>query len=186
PGGAGRRADRRGRRERPDRGPRGDRAPAARGPGPRDRRRRRGGCPGPLPRRPTARLSAGTQEEDMSDTTVLVLVDHRDGMVGAPAPELLTAARALGAPEAVRLGPHAPDETTAAELARHGAGVVHHVALDAAAAHRPEVVAAALGGLAEAAGDVTVLLASSFPAKEAAARLAWHLGAALMVDVAGL
>jgi len=122
----------------------------------------------------------------MSDTTVLVLVDHRDGMVGAPALELLTAARALGAPEAVWLGPHAPDETTAAELARHGAGVVHHVALDAAAAHRPEVVAAALGGLAEAAGDVTVLLASSFPAKEAAARLAWHLGAALMVDVAGL
>ncbi|KGM13584.1 electron transfer flavoprotein subunit alpha/FixB family protein [Cellulomonas bogoriensis] len=120
----------------------------------------------------------------MTDTSVLVLVDHHEGTVRASANELLTAARSLGSGiGAVWLGDGAEQHLPA--LAAHGASVVHQVELGENGA-TPAAVAQALAEVCAAAGATTVLLSSTFENKEAAALLALALDAGLAVDVSGL
>lgn len=121
----------------------------------------------------------------MSDHVVLVVVDHHDGAPRASAPELLTAARALGAPQAVWFG-DAPAAEALDALGRFGTTVVHVVPVPSPEAGLPAALAGALTGLVGATGADAVLLASGFEAKEVAARLAHATGAALMVDASGV
>lgn len=116
---------------------------------------------------------------------VLVLVEQHDGVPRASAPELLTAARALGEPHAVWLG-DAPGADALAVLAAHGAVVVHVVPVPSAEAGLPDAVARSLAALASSTGADVVLLASGFEAKEVAARFAHATGAALMVDASAV
>ncbi|GAA4626782.1 electron transfer flavoprotein subunit alpha/FixB family protein [Cellulomonas oligotrophica] len=121
---------------------------------------------------PTERTHAGP---------VLVLVDHRDGIVVDTALELLTVARTLGTVHALWRGDH-PDDGAIRTLGAHGAEIVHHLAAPHAGAELPAVVAHELGGVAESALANTVLLSSSTRHKEVAARTALTLGAGLVVD----
>ncbi|WP_225753746.1 electron transfer flavoprotein subunit alpha/FixB family protein [Actinotalea sp. Marseille-Q4924] len=116
---------------------------------------------------------------------VLVVVDHQGSTVRNPALELLAAARAIGRPEAVWLDEAAPDEAALGMLGAHGADVVHHVPV-APGSVLPAQVAALLRAVVDATGTRTVLLTSTFENKEASAHLAFHLGAGLVVDAAGL
>jgi len=116
--------------------------------------------------------------------SALVVVDHHDGAPRASALELLTAARALGAPHAVWFGDDAA--SAAAVLAEFGAVAVHTVAVPSREAGLPPAVASALARLADEVGATTVLLASTFENKEVAARLALTLDAGLVVDASGV
>ncbi len=108
--------------------------------------------------------------------TVLVVVDHHDGVPRGSAAELLTAARALGPAQAVWFGDAAP------HLGEYGAAVVHVVP----DADLPPARAAVLAGLVEQTGAATVLLTSTFENKEVAARLALATDAGLVVDATGV
>ena len=121
----------------------------------------------------------------MSERTVLVVVEHHGGAPRASAPELLTAARALGGPHAVWFGPE-PGADALAVLGAYGARAVHVVPVPSDQAGLPDAVAARLAELASATGADAVLLASGFEAKEVAARLALATDAALMVDASAL
>lgn len=116
---------------------------------------------------------------------VLVVVDHQGATVRTPVLELLTAARALGRPEAVWLGAEAPSAAVLESLGAHGAAVVHHLGVDPSGLP-PGTVAQLLGAAVEASGARTVLLVSTFENKEAAAHLAFALRAGLVVDAAGI
>ncbi|GEN78399.1 electron transfer flavoprotein subunit alpha/FixB family protein [Actinotalea fermentans] len=114
---------------------------------------------------------------------VLVVVEQHGGTLRASATALLTAARALGEPQAVWFGAE-PGADALAVLGAHGARVVHVVPGGDAAL--PDAVAAGLAELAASAGADVVLLASGFGAKEVAARLALATDAALMVDASAV
>ncbi|MBO1750831.1 electron transfer flavoprotein subunit alpha/FixB family protein [Actinotalea sp. BY-33] len=118
----------------------------------------------------------------MTQPAVLALVDHHDGVVRAPAFELLTLARSLGPVEAVWLGSGLADALDL--LAEHGVSTVHQVDLEA-----DVTVATSARALAEImveSGATTVLLSSTFENKEVAALTAHETGAGLSVDAAGL
>ncbi|EYR63771.1 electron transfer flavoprotein subunit alpha [Actinotalea ferrariae CF5-4] len=129
--------------------------------------------------------SSGSPSDVASGDVVLVVVDHQGTTVRNPALELLTAARAIGRPEAVWLGGDAPAGAALETLGTHGAGVVHHLAVDPGGL-LPAQVAQVLRVAVEATGARTVLLTSTFENKEASAHLAFHLGAGLVVDAAGV
>jgi len=120
-----------------------------------------------------------------SHDVVLVVVDHQGATVRTPALELLTAARQLGRPEAVWFGAEPPSAAVLETIGTYGAAVVHHVGAEPGAL-LPAQVAALLGTLVDATSARTVLLTSTFENKEASAHLAFHLGAGLVVDAAGL
>jgi electron transfer flavoprotein alpha subunit len=126
-------------------------------------------------------MSHRTTGEDV----VLVVADHQAGSVRGPALELMTAGRHLGQVHAVWLGPPPPAEALEV-LGTYGAGAVHHVALDEQGTHLPVPAAHALAQVVHDVGARTVLMSSTFENKETAARLAWKLGAALMLDVSGV
>lgn len=123
-------------------------------------------------------MSAGTEHR------ILVVVDHTDAAPRASAGELLTAARGLGAVEAVWFGDGA--DAAAPRLALHGAELVHAIPLATAEAALPVSIAAALADLLQERGADTVLLSSTFENKEVAARLALAVDAGLVVDAAGI
>ena len=115
-------------------------------------------------------------ESTTAAAPVLVLLDHHDGSLRTPVLELLTVARRLGPVHGVWLG----DSAVPGTLGEHGVSVVHQVALDGAA--MVVTTAAALAAVAETTGAGSVLLSSTFENKEVAARLAFALGAGLVVD----
>lgn len=124
--------------------------------------------------------------------SVLVVVDHHDGMPRATAAELLTAARALGPVDAVWLGdgvgPEGEREAEAAApgLGTYGARAVHVIGVPTPDDGLPPAVAAALARLATEVDATTVLLASTFENKEIAAHLAFALDAGLVVDAVAI
>ncbi|GIJ00117.1 electron transfer flavoprotein alpha subunit apoprotein [Sediminihabitans luteus] len=119
---------------------------------------------------------------------VLVLLDTPASELRSPALEILTIARTLGTVEAVAL--EEPSAATLDQLAAHGVARVHRVDLPADlsddARHLTPVVAEAFAAVARAAGAQVLLLTSSFPNKEVAARAAHTLGAGLVIDAAAL
>ena len=111
---------------------------------------------------------------------VLVLVDHVEGEIKKATYELLTAARALGEPSAVVVGPAVPTK----ELAAHGAEKVYVAETDRDDFLTPQVdVLAALVGRLDPAA---VLIASSADGKEVAGRLAVRTGSGWLNDVVAL
>lgn len=112
---------------------------------------------------------------------VLVLVDQVDGTVKKSTTELLTAARRLGTPAAVWIGPGITDAAIAT-LGEFGAAKVY-VAGDADLAQHPVAPAAeVLAQLVASASPVAVLVPSTADGKEAAARLAIKAGAGIITD----
>ena len=108
---------------------------------------------------------------------VLVLVDHVEGEIKKATYELLAAARALGEPSAVVVGPAVPVK----ELAAHGAEKVYVAETDRDDFLTPQVDV--LAALIEAKSPAAVLIAVSADGKEIAGRLALRTGSAWLNDV---
>jgi electron transfer flavoprotein alpha subunit len=108
---------------------------------------------------------------------VLVLVDHVEGEIKKATYELLTAARLLGEPSAVVVGPAVATK----ELAAHGAEKVYVAETDRDDFLTPQVDV--LAGLVEAKSPAAVLIAVSADGKEIAGRLALRTNSAWLNDV---
>ncbi|MBA9007346.1 MULTISPECIES: electron transfer flavoprotein subunit alpha/FixB family protein [Thermomonospora] len=112
---------------------------------------------------------------------VLVLVDHVDGEVKKVTLELLTAARRLGEPAAVWVGPGF--EGAKEKLAEYGAAKVYVAADEELTSY---VVAPKVELLAQLVADKSpagVLLAATGEGKEIAGRLAVKLDSGVLTDV---
>jgi len=108
---------------------------------------------------------------------VLVLVDHVEGEIKKATYELLTAARVLGEPSAVVVGPAVATK----ELAAHGAEKVYVAETDRDDFLIPQVDV--LAALIEAKSPAAVLIAVSADGKEIAGRLALRTNSAWLNDV---
>jgi electron transfer flavoprotein alpha subunit len=112
---------------------------------------------------------------------VLVLVAHLDGEIKKSTFELLTAARALGEPSAVVVGPAGTAGKLTEGLKAHGAAKVYVAETDSADFLTPQVeVLASLIGSKEPAA---VLIGVTADGKEIAGRLAVKTDSALLTDV---
>ncbi|WP_380170914.1 electron transfer flavoprotein subunit alpha/FixB family protein [Kineococcus sp. DHX-1] len=129
-----------------------------------------------------------TEQENRAAGRVAVLVDHLDGDVKPTARELLTLARGLDREvHAVWTGAGAGVQAPAAELAAHGADVVHEVEVAGADAQLTASVVDALQAVLAAVGDVGLLLVpSTFEGREVAARLAVRTGAGVVTGASGV
>ncbi|MGI5125339.1 electron transfer flavoprotein subunit alpha/FixB family protein [Pseudonocardia sp. CA-107938] len=112
---------------------------------------------------------------------VLVLVDHVDGEAKKSTYELLTAARALGEPAAVVVGPAGTAGKLADGLKAHGAEKIYVAESDSTDFLTPEVDA--LASLVAAKNPAAVLIGVSADGKEIAGRLAIRTNSALLGDV---
>jgi electron transfer flavoprotein alpha subunit len=112
---------------------------------------------------------------------VLVLVDHVDGEAKKSTYELLTAARALGEPAAVVVGPAGTAGKLADGLKAHGAEKIYVAESDSSEFLTPEVDA--LASLVAAKSPAAVLIGVSADGKEIAGRLAVRTDSALLGDV---
>ncbi|TCP52106.1 electron transfer flavoprotein alpha subunit apoprotein [Tamaricihabitans halophyticus] len=117
---------------------------------------------------------------------VLVLVDQVDGEAKKSTFELLTAARRLGEPAAVVVGPAGTAAKLTETLGKYGATKVYAAESDDAANYlvtpKVDVLAALVGSAAPAA----VLASSTAEGKEVTARLAARTNSGLLVDVVDL
>ncbi|MDF3050395.1 MAG: Electron transfer flavoprotein alpha subunit [Pseudonocardia sp.] len=112
---------------------------------------------------------------------VLVLVDHVEGEIKKSTFELLTAARALGEPSAVVVGPPGTAAKLADALTEYGAAKVYVAETDGSAFLSPEVDV--LAQLVERVQPAAVLVGVSADGKEIAGRLAVRTGSPWLNDV---
>ncbi|MCW0215192.1 MAG: electron transfer flavoprotein subunit alpha/FixB family protein [Pseudonocardia sp.] len=112
---------------------------------------------------------------------VLVLVDHVDGENKKSTFELLTAARALGEPSAVVVGPAGTAGKLAEGLRAHGAAKIYVAESDSADFLTPQV--SVLASLVASKEPAAVLIGVSADGKEIAGRLAVKTDSALLGDV---
>jgi electron transfer flavoprotein alpha subunit len=115
---------------------------------------------------------------------VLVLVDHLDGEIKKSTFELLTAARALGEPSAVVVGPAGSGGKLSEGLKAHGAAKIYIAETDSSDFLTPQV--SVLASLVEAKDPAAVLIGVSADGKEIAGRLAIKTNSALLGDVVGV
>ncbi|SHK19666.1 electron transfer flavoprotein alpha subunit apoprotein [Pseudonocardia thermophila] len=115
---------------------------------------------------------------------VLVLVDHVDGEAKKVTYELLTAAKALGEPAAVVVGPAGTAGKLADGLKAHGAEKIYVAETDSTDFLTPQVDA--LASLVAAKNPAAVLIGVSADGKEIAGRLAVRTNSALLSDVVGV
>ena len=113
--------------------------------------------------------------------TVLVLVDAAGDVVKKTTLELLTAARSLGEPAAVVLGP-GQAAALSAVLAEHGAATIYAAAGAEFDQYLVAPKAEALAAVAAQATPAAVLVSSTPENKEIAARLAIKLGSGVLTD----
>jgi len=113
--------------------------------------------------------------------TVLVLVDAAGDVVKKTTLELLTAARSLGEPAAVVLGP-GQAAALSAVLAEYGAATIYAVANAEFDQYLVAPKAEALAAVAAQATPAAVLVSSTPENKEIAARLAIKLGSGVLTD----
>jgi electron transfer flavoprotein alpha subunit len=111
---------------------------------------------------------------------VLVLVDHAGGRLRKATAELLTAARRLGEPSAVHIGPGA--ERAQVTLAKYGAHKVYVVDDPDAEGYLVAPQAEILATLVEKLSPAAVIVPSNASGKEIAARLAVRTGSGLITD----
>jgi electron transfer flavoprotein alpha subunit len=117
---------------------------------------------------------------------VLVLVEHTGGAVKKVTLELLTAARAVGEPAAVVIGPPGSAQPLVDRLAEYGARKVYAAESEDADKYLVAPKAEVLAGLVESATPAAVLVASTADGKETAARLAMRTRSGILTDVVGL
>jgi len=111
---------------------------------------------------------------------VLVLVDHRDGVVRKTTSELLTIARRLGEPSAVLIG--GGFDAARQTLAQYGADKVYRVESADVTDYLVAPIAEVLATLVASAAPAAVLLSSSPGHKEIAARLSIKIESGLITD----
>jgi electron transfer flavoprotein alpha subunit len=112
---------------------------------------------------------------------VLVLVDHLEGEIKKSTFELLTAARALGEPSAVVVGPAGTAGKLADGLKEYGAAKIYVAETDSDEFLSPEV--AVLSALVGSKDPAAVLIGVSADGKEIAGRVAVRTGSGLLGDV---
>ncbi|WP_214370063.1 electron transfer flavoprotein subunit alpha/FixB family protein [Pseudonocardia sp. H11422] len=115
---------------------------------------------------------------------VLVLVDHVEGEIKKVSYELLTAARALGEPSAVVVGPAGTAAKLADGLKAHGAAKIYVAETDSTDFLSPEV--SVLESLIGSVNPAAVLIGVSADGKEIAGRVAVRTNSALLGDVVGV
>jgi electron transfer flavoprotein alpha subunit len=113
---------------------------------------------------------------------VLVLVEHRDGVIAKVTGELLTAAARLGSPAAVVVGKPGTAESLAGELGVLGAATVYAVESDEVAGFLVTPAVAGLAAAAATASPAAILLAATVEGREIAGRLAVRLESGLLAD----
>jgi electron transfer flavoprotein alpha subunit len=113
-------------------------------------------------------------------STVLVLVEHRDGTPSKTTLELLTLARRLGEPAALVYG-EAGDRLVDV-LGQYGATTVFAVAAAGPDTYPADATAQALVDVAGRTAPVAVLVTSDHAGKEVAARVAVRLDAGIITD----
>ncbi|MHA6796064.1 electron transfer flavoprotein subunit alpha/FixB family protein [Pseudonocardia bannensis] len=115
---------------------------------------------------------------------VLVLVDHVEGEIKKVSYELLTAARALGEPAAVVVGPAGTAGKLSDGLKAHGAAKIYVAETDSTDFLSPEV--SVLESLIGSVNPAAVLIGVSADGKEIAGRVAVRTNSALLGDVVGV
>lgn len=115
---------------------------------------------------------------------VLVLVDHLEGEIKKSTYELLTAARTLGEPAAVVVGPAGTAAKLADGLKEHGAEKIYVAETDRTDFLGPEVDV--LASLVESVDPAAVLIGVSADGKEIAGRLAIRTNSGWLNDVVGI
>lgn len=117
----------------------------------------------------------------MTTRNVLVYLDTPETVLSSAGLELLTLARSIGNPVAVALG--APSEQTLVQLQEYGVSRVLHGSVEGDASRYLSPVAAELVARAVELTDARAVLASPrFENKEIVARLAFEIGAGLVID----
>lgn len=117
---------------------------------------------------------------------VLVLVDQQDGEVNNSTFELLTAARSLGEPSAVVVGPAGVGGKVNAALASYGAEKVYVAESAEAADYLVSPKVDALAAVSQQASPAAVLVPATAEGKEVSGRLAIRTGSGLLVDAVGV
>jgi electron transfer flavoprotein alpha subunit len=115
---------------------------------------------------------------------ILVLVEHDAGTVKKVTLELLTAARPLGTPAAVFVGPGF--DTAAPRLAEYGAAKVYVAETPELTDYVVAPTAELLASLVGTAAPDAVLVASTAEGKEVAARLALKIDSGVLTDAVSL
>jgi len=115
---------------------------------------------------------------------ILVLVEHDAGTVKKVTLELLTAARPLGTPVAVFVGPGF--DAAASRLAEYGAAKVYVAEAPELTDHVVAPTAELLASLVNTAAPDAVLVASTAEGKEVAARLAVKIESGVLTDAVSL
>ena len=115
---------------------------------------------------------------------ILVLVEHDAGTLKKVTLELLTAARPLGTPAAVFVGPGF--DTAAPRLAEYGAAKVYVAETPELTDYVVAPTAELLASLVGTAAPDAVLVASTAEGKEVAARLALKLDSGVLTDAVSL
>ena len=117
-------------------------------------------------------------------SAVLVLVDHRDGVVSKGTLELLTKARALGKVCAVFCGTGI--EVARPALAEYGVATLY-IAADPAFDQHPVVpVVGVFEALVQAQDATAILVVGTTEGREVAGRLAVRIGSGVLTDVVGI
>jgi electron transfer flavoprotein alpha subunit len=115
---------------------------------------------------------------------VLVLVDHREGVVSKGTLELLTKARELGEAAAVFCGPGV--DTARPALAEYGAATIYVASDPTMDQHPVGPTVAVLAALVAEHSPVAVLVLATAEGREVAGRLAVRLGSGVITDAVGL
>jgi electron transfer flavoprotein alpha subunit len=114
---------------------------------------------------------------------VLVLVEHAEGALKKVTSELITAARTLGDPAAVVVGPSGTAAPLVDGLKEAGAAKIYIAESDDVEKYLITPVVDVLAALAESNAPAAVLLSANADGKEVAGRLAARIGSGLLVDV---
>ncbi len=117
---------------------------------------------------------------------VLVLVEHADGELKKVTAELITAARALGEPSAVVVGPSGTAESLVDGLTAAGAEKIYVAESDEADSYLITPQVDVLVALVGSASPAAVIAAASADGKEVTGRLAVRLGSGLLTDAVGI
>jgi electron transfer flavoprotein alpha subunit len=113
---------------------------------------------------------------------VLVLIDAVDGAVTKATLEVLTAARRLGEPSAVVVGPAGKSAPLVAKLAEYGAAKIYTVESDDITGYLTGPSVDALEAVVQQSSPVAILAVTGRDNKEILARLAFRIGSGLMAD----
>lgn len=117
----------------------------------------------------------------MTDRIVLVFLDTPQTALRSAAKELLTLARSIGVPVAVALD--TPSDEALEQLKEYGVAKVLHVSVAGdASAHLAPVAGEALALAVDHVNARAVLASPTFENKEICARLAYSIGAGLVID----